>query len=368
MATLAKLLQVDMDLPSMAKRLAAAGRGKDSILAHINPKEMALLKKHGGSGKINPETGIMEFDDTNYSDYGGTESQTPSANMFAENVAPEPTGQPTTSPAPVTPSAPAPTAPANVLAPAPQTNQGFNTIPQSSLDVANTPQENFRRSEIEAQNNPPPGSEKGVGQSVADFLKPYGESASTLSKALDPFMPYASAGYNVYQAMQARKAQQAAQEQAAANQARLEALQAPNQAQALQLSQQGNQILGQGQAGGLTAAQQQNLQTVAAQQAQKRAESGQGSAGTVAMQDAAQLQALAQQYAQQNIAQGLQLIQGGASINQGANNAIASAIDAGYKQSVDANAAANQFYQNIGSYLPASNTKINPAEKPRGNA
>ena len=72
MATLAKLLQVDMGLPDMAKRLAAAGRGKDSILAHINPKEMALLKKHGGSGKTNPRTGIMEFDDYAAGNYGVT--------------------------------------------------------------------------------------------------------------------------------------------------------------------------------------------------------------------------------------------------------------------------------------------------------
>jgi len=355
MATLAKLLQVDMDLPSMAKRLAAAGRGKDSILAHINPKEMALLKKHGGSGKINPETGIMEFDDTNYSDYGGTESQTPSTNMFAENTAPEPTGQPSTAPAPVTPSAPAPTAPANVLAPAPQNY----TNPTDQRLAAGTQQ---------APIEPTPPPEKSFGESIASALKPAGDSAKAISSALDPFMPYASAGYNVYQTLQAKKQQQAAQDQAAANQARLEALQAPNQAQALQLNQQGNQILGQGQAGGLTAAQQQNLQTVAAQQAQARSASGQGNAGTAAMQDAAQLQALAQQYAQQNIAQGLQLIQGGAAINQGANNAIASAINTGYTQSQDANNAANQFYQNIGSFLPASNTQVNPTAKPKGNA
>ena len=44
------------------------GRGNDSILAHINPKEAALLKAHGGSGKTNPHTGLMEFDD---SDGGG---------------------------------------------------------------------------------------------------------------------------------------------------------------------------------------------------------------------------------------------------------------------------------------------------------
>jgi len=70
MATLAKLLQVEMGLPEMAERLAAAGRGKDSILAHINPREAKLLKAHGGSGKKNPRTGIMEFaDDENESAY-----------------------------------------------------------------------------------------------------------------------------------------------------------------------------------------------------------------------------------------------------------------------------------------------------------
>ena len=358
MATLAKLLQVDMDLPSMAKRLAAAGRGKDSILAHINPKEMALLKKHGGSGKINPETGIMEFDDTNYSDYGGTESQTPSTNMFAENTAPEPTGQPS---APTPAPTPAPTAPPNVLANTPAFNP--NTTPANQAFDRNAGE-----NEPLIQGTTPATPSPGVAQSIASALKPYGESAKAISSAIDPFAPYISAGYNVYQALQAKKAQQAAQDQAAANQARLEALQAPAQAQALQLNQQGNQILGQGQAGGLTAAQQQNLQTVAAQQAQARSASGQGNAGTAAMQDAAQLQALAQQYAQQNIAQGLQLIQGGAAINQGANNAIASAINTGYTQSQDANNAANQFYQNIGSFLPASNTQVNPTAKPKGNA
>lgn len=47
-----------------ALRIAAAmGRGTDSILAHINPREAALLKKLGGSGKRNPHTGLIEFDD-----------------------------------------------------------------------------------------------------------------------------------------------------------------------------------------------------------------------------------------------------------------------------------------------------------------
>ena len=43
---------------NIAKHL---GRGNDTILAHINPREAALLKAHGGSGKINPNTGLPEF-------------------------------------------------------------------------------------------------------------------------------------------------------------------------------------------------------------------------------------------------------------------------------------------------------------------
>lgn len=41
---------------------ASAGRGNDSLLAHINPAEAEMLKSVGGSGKINPATGLPEFD------------------------------------------------------------------------------------------------------------------------------------------------------------------------------------------------------------------------------------------------------------------------------------------------------------------
>jgi len=50
-----------------ALRIAQSlGRGNDTILAHINPREAALLKKRGGSGKINPYTGLIEFDDNDH--------------------------------------------------------------------------------------------------------------------------------------------------------------------------------------------------------------------------------------------------------------------------------------------------------------
>jgi hypothetical protein len=48
-------------LRSVAKELQDMGRGGDTILAHINPQEAALLKRMGGSGTINPATGLPEF-------------------------------------------------------------------------------------------------------------------------------------------------------------------------------------------------------------------------------------------------------------------------------------------------------------------
>ena len=46
-----------------ARRVAAAGRGGDSQLAHVNPREAEMLKRMGGSGTINPNTGLREYKD-----------------------------------------------------------------------------------------------------------------------------------------------------------------------------------------------------------------------------------------------------------------------------------------------------------------
>lgn len=48
-------------LAAAAEALRRKGRGGDTILAHINPQEAKVLKAMGGSGTINPATGIMEF-------------------------------------------------------------------------------------------------------------------------------------------------------------------------------------------------------------------------------------------------------------------------------------------------------------------
>ncbi len=42
-------------------QIASMGRGGDTMLAHINPREAAVLKAMGGSGTVNPNTGLREF-------------------------------------------------------------------------------------------------------------------------------------------------------------------------------------------------------------------------------------------------------------------------------------------------------------------
>jgi hypothetical protein len=46
-----------------ARRVAAAGRGGDTELAHINSREAEMLKRMGGAGTINPNTGLREYKD-----------------------------------------------------------------------------------------------------------------------------------------------------------------------------------------------------------------------------------------------------------------------------------------------------------------
>ena len=44
-----------------ARRVQAAGRGGDTELAHINPREAEMLRQAGGAGTINPKTGLREY-------------------------------------------------------------------------------------------------------------------------------------------------------------------------------------------------------------------------------------------------------------------------------------------------------------------
>ena len=68
-ASLRKSLSLDM--PALAEMLRSKGRGKDTVLAHITPQEAALLKKRGGRGSRNPDTGLLEFDDSTDTGFSG---------------------------------------------------------------------------------------------------------------------------------------------------------------------------------------------------------------------------------------------------------------------------------------------------------
>jgi hypothetical protein len=69
MSELRKMTRMGGDLRKIARLLQDKGRNGDTILAHINPREAALLREQGGSGTINPETGLMEFEDGLGGDY-----------------------------------------------------------------------------------------------------------------------------------------------------------------------------------------------------------------------------------------------------------------------------------------------------------
>ena len=49
------------ELKPIAKAIAGYGRNGDTMLAHITPAEARMLRRRGGSGTINPATGLPEF-------------------------------------------------------------------------------------------------------------------------------------------------------------------------------------------------------------------------------------------------------------------------------------------------------------------
>jgi hypothetical protein len=87
--TLSKTL--GLGLPALAEMIRAKGRGKDTVLAHITPREAALLKKRGGAGTINPHTGLLEYYDGE--DYQTDESSgpyIPEGTVYEPNINYEP--------------------------------------------------------------------------------------------------------------------------------------------------------------------------------------------------------------------------------------------------------------------------------------
>jgi len=60
-------IMADLDLKALAQLLQSRGRGGDTILAHITQREADKLAKAGGSDTTNPDTGLPEFFEGDYS-------------------------------------------------------------------------------------------------------------------------------------------------------------------------------------------------------------------------------------------------------------------------------------------------------------
>lgn len=88
MSAIRELTRVSPNLRKVAALLQSKGRNGDTILAHINEREAQMLKDAGGSGTVNPDTGLLEFydyagsfdttpaEDIDYSQYGATPQET----------------------------------------------------------------------------------------------------------------------------------------------------------------------------------------------------------------------------------------------------------------------------------------------------
>ena len=276
MSAIKKLTGVGGDIRQIAALLQSKGRGRDTILAHITPKEAALLKARGGSDTINPETGLPEFqNEFDYAmDYG---------------TAPTDTSQFQAAPA----------------------SQDYSFVPQG--------QDEYSQQAMEAQQAFQPELMPSIEQPV-DFSREtrdltaraqlgaapargLADLASAL-KTARPFMPAAaSGGAALLGARQARQAQQ----QAGEYKRQQEQIAAPYR-------MRGQQMIGAAERGELTPVNRQALEATRAQLAQQVQARG----GVGAQQATEQIARMQQTFLQNQYDYGLKLANLGDQIAIGA--------------------------------------------------
>jgi hypothetical protein len=323
---LARLLKADIqdssDLKSIAKMLAGKGRGGDSLLAHITPKEAEILKEAGGSGTTNPETGLLEFYD--WTGTGGTVSgydgstpsyeSSPSSYSGGDNydyyqIAPE-----NYSPA--------------INIPSPASGSSGGSGYQDFSEIGPSPEQMGQSFSLTQQGFP-----AGAAAAAQERQALIGKNAPSGDKE-KPFLSNEqmvrlglSGGLGVYGAIQNRKAA----EQNRKAMGEQQALARPYQAQ-------GQQLIEAAQRGELTASGQQQLQGLQAQLAQGAESRG----GVGAAQAAAQAQAFRNQLLQNQYDYGLKVSQIGDQIALGA-------IRTGMQLDQQLNQANLAFYTQLGS-------------------
>ena len=337
-----------LDLPALAEMIRAKGRGKDTMLAHITPKEAALLKRRGGSGSVNPDTGLPEYEDSGSYDYSAPAPVSPVYDIQ------QPGGGTTQ----IDSTTDRGTQYGGAYQTAPATNQQFADT-QAAEDLAGG---QYAGPVPVGQALPTGGTayapttltpiqlgQAAVGQTVEGYPGPPAEAAkpadaSFADKALKSITDPGTlarlglvGGLGLFGASQARKA--GTQTQAAT---------AEQQAIAQPYTEQGQQLVGAAQRGELTPQSQQVLAAYKAQQAQGVANRG----GVGQQQSDAATAALYSSLLDNQYKYGLQIMQVGDNIALGA-------IKSGLQLDQQLQATTNNFYSQLASiaaggsgYLP----------------
>ena len=345
MKKIAKLLKADLngtsDLAAIAAMLTSKGRGNDTLLAHITPREAEILKAAGGSGTTNPETGLLEFYD------GEVSTPEPVTEQFGDF---QPSGQapeqvaaayPDLYPGGTLPQAgevdrfnPTPREPADVMfggtaGGAPQ-GQALPTGAGSVFSPTGAPYTARDLARVSTDRAP-------IDQPSTAVPPPQEKSFFDKMSTQDMVRLGLAGGLGLYGSQQAKKgaqqAQQAAEEQKAVG--------APYQAK-------GQELQRAAQAGELTPTGQQSLQALQARLAQ-----GAESRGGVG---AAQVAAQAEAYRQQLLAQQYDL---GLKVSNIGDNIALGAIKTGLQADQMLNQASTNFYTSlaaIGAGIPMYGT------------
>jgi hypothetical protein len=306
MAKLSKLLKTDVmamgDISALAELLQGYGRGKDTVLAHITPKEAALLKSRGGRGSRNPQTGLLEFGEGDegfsYTDFAAAPAAETGGGAPVPAAAPVDTsagGAGLTSKLPAEGYALAPADTGGDL------GGGFTYTPGTSYEgLQASPQQAAAFAPVQVPQGPSPLG-LTAGPESTDLTSQYGTQAPSPEKSFfaglssaDRLKLALGGGLGGLGVLQARKASQQAQ---AAKQD-IAALGAPYQ-------QQGQALIGAAQRGELTPANQQALQAASAQLQQGIAQRG----GVGVAQAAQTLANLQNNMLQQQYTYGLQVAQ-----------------------------------------------------------
>ena len=273
MSAIKKLTGVGGDIRQIAALLQSKGRRGDSILAHITPREAALLRAQGGSGTTNPETGLQEFyDDFNYAP---SDDYAPDNLYAGEQFAPQ--------------AAAEPVEPVDAEAMA----QAQQTLPTQVTEPGEAVNREAMARAVQAGVSKPAPTKQPL---LSDLLK--------IPAAVRPFLPAAATGgAAVLGARQARDAQREA-EQYKLQQDRI----------AAPYRMRGQQMIGAAERGELTPVNRQTIEAARAQLSQQV----QGRGGVGAMQATEQIARMQQTLLQNQYDYGLKLANLGDQIAIGA--------------------------------------------------